>query len=518
MKNLTKAIREWGSVLAGKRVIVNNDVLRGESIATFKTSQKILAVLKPVSSREVSAIMRIANRNNIPVYPVSGGKNFGLGSKVPQLDGVLMDLSLMKKITRFNETMGYITVEPGVTFGAIVKFLEQKKSSLMLDTIGSTPEASIIGNTAERGHGMALYADRFNFVCGMEIVLPDGEIIQTGFENMQHSKLGPLAKWGIGPYVDGLFTQSNLGVITKLTVWLRAKSDFFQSFIFHVNSEKNLAEVMDQWRQMGLEGFRSSLRVFNDMRMISFSERFPENEKTPLRDSVRAALRAKHNIGKWIGLGGLYAMSQQHAVADKEFILNRIGKWVDSITFYDQATVEAHYEKGDTAVKNKLDFMFNKSLLRGNVSLAGINMTYWRKPDTLQAQDVHQDGCGVLWYCPAIPFTGKDTLLAIRICEQICKKHGFELNLGFLFISERALDITGAICYDRKIKGEDEKAMQCHDALVEAMMKKGYSPYRLGIQSMNLMKFKHTGTTTFLRQLKTALDPKNILAPSHYIK
>jgi 4-cresol dehydrogenase (hydroxylating) len=518
MKNFQKAIREWKVALSAKQVILDPVILSRESEATFHTTQKILAILKPTDTRQVSGVVKIAARNKIPVYPISGGKNWGLGSKVPQGDGVIIDLSNMKKIRSFDEKLAYITVEPGVTFKAAEDFLIRKNSSLMLDTVGSTPDASIIGNTAERGHGMALYADRFNFVCGLEVVLPNGEVIETGFTNIKDTALGPLAKWGVGPYIDGLFTQSNLGIITRLTLWLRAKPSFFQSFIFLVDDEKKLALAMEEWRQMGLQGFQSSLRVFNDMRMISFLERFPENEDKPLRESARKSLRKKLKIGKWIGLGGLYAPSQQHANADKELITKRIGHLVDSISFFDQASVDQQYKDADQGTRNYLDFMFNKTLLRGFTSATGINMTYWRKPKAVPVGDLHRDQCGVLWYCPAIPFTGKDTLRAIRLCTKISKSYGFELNLGFLFISQRTLDITGAICYDRAVKGEDKRAKACHDALMKAMTDEGYSPYRLGIQSMELMKrLQKKSGAELIQRLKNAIDPDGIMAPGHYI-
>jgi 4-cresol dehydrogenase (hydroxylating) flavoprotein subunit len=518
MKNLKKAIKAWTTVLSHKRVIVDEEILKRESKATFKTSQKIPAILKPINSDEVSSILKIATKNTIPVYPISGGKNWGLGSKVPPKDGVLIDLSMMKKIVRFDETMAYITVEPGVTFREAEAFLNRKKSALMLDTIGSTPDASIIGNTAERGHGMALYADRFNFVCGFEVVLPNGDIIDTGFENFEDSKLGPLAKWGVGPYVDGLFTQSNLGIITRLTIWLRPKPKFFQSFIFHVNDEKNLAEIIDRWRQMGLEGLDSSLRIFNEMRMISIGDRFPENEELPLPEELLLSLRKKHNIGKWVGLGGLYSISKQHAKADREYIVDEIKKLVDDIEFYDQARVDLEYSNATQDKKDQLDFLFNKSLLRGYTSVKAINMAYWRKPDHIKVNDLHEDGCGVLWYCPAIPFTGADVRNAIKICKKVCHQYGFELNIGFLFISQRTLDITGAICYDRNKKGEDEKAMECHHELLDIMVKHGYSPYRLGIQSMDFMKRRQKSSKSFVKKLKASLDEKNILAPGRYIE
>lgn len=518
MKNLQRAINAWVTILTTRRVIVDEKILQNEATATFKTNQKIHVILKPRNTNEVSAVLKVANRMSIPVYPISGGKNWGLGSKVPQDNGALIDLSLMKKITAFDETMAYMTVEPGVTFQAATQYLERKNSSLMLDTIGSTPDASIIGNTAERGHGMAFYADRFNFVCGMEVVLPNGDVIKTGFENYENSVLGPLAKWGLGPYVDGLFTQSNLGIITKLTVWLRSKPRFFQSFMFHIDDEKKLADVMNIWRQMGLDGFSSSLRIFNDMRMISFIQRFPENVSTPLSAAAQSTLRKSLKLGKWVGLGGLYAPSAAHAAADKQFIIDKIGAHVAHLSFYDQATVDAHYSTADQATRNELDFMFNKTLLRGNVSASGVNMAYWRKPHTVAISDIHRDHCGVLWYCLSIPFTGSDTVNAIAIAHRTSKKYGFELNIGFLFITQRTLDITGGICYDRDVKGEDDKAMRCHDELMEAMVKKGYSPYRLGIQSMDFIRLKNSGSLKLNQQFKQLLDPNNILAPGRYIQ
>jgi 4-cresol dehydrogenase (hydroxylating) len=460
--------------------------------------------------------MKVASVNGIPIFPVSGGKNWGLGSKVPQRDGVILDLSRMKRVRAFDEKMAYMTVEPGVTFGAAVDFLQKKKSALMLDTIGSTPDASIIGNTAERGHGMALYADRFNFVCGLEVVLPNGEIIRTGFDGIDGSKLGPLAKWGLGPYLDGLFSQSNMGVITGLTIWLRPKSNHFQSFIFHVNDEKNLALLMDRWRDIGLEGFNASLRVFNDVRMISFGRRFPAGAERPLSKPVIETLRKGARIGKWIGLGAVYPVSPLHAKADRDFILDRIGDLVDSIEFYDQNRVDTEYAVANEEAQKFLDFIFNKSLLRGNVSKAGLNMVYWRKKESVPVGDLHTDGCGVLWYCPAIPFTGKNVSKAIGICDKLCRKHGFELNMGFLFISQRALDITGALCYDRNVKGEDRKAMACHNEIMKALNAEGYSPYRLGIQSMKLMKSKDNAVRNLIRKIKNAIDPHNVLAPGHY--
>jgi len=122
----------------------------------------------------------------------------------------------------------------------------------------------------------------------------------------------------------------------------------------------------------------------------------------------------------------------------------------------------------------------------------------------------------VQWYCPAIPFTGNAVKQTVAICRRISKKYGFELNLGFLFINARTLDVTGAICYDRAIAGEDEKAQKCHNEIVELLTKKGFTPYRLGIQSMHLLKHQKVENKKLLGRLKQMIDPAYILNPGKY--
>ena len=396
MKNFSIALRSWQKILPKlNQISIDREELKHASTATFKTKQKFKAILKPKNTKEVCKVLKIATRYKIPIYVVSGGKNFGLGSKVSMVDSVLLDLSGMNKIRRYNETSAYLTVEAGVSFKQAVQYLSKMSSPLMLDTLGSTPDASIVGNTVERGHGMALYADRFNFVCGMEVVLPTGEIIYTGYEAFKNTAIGPLAKWGVGPYIDGLFTQSSLGVVTALTIWLRPKTQFFQSFIFHLPSDTALPAVIEKLLSISLQGFPVSLRIFNEIRMISFTRRFPENASKPLSEKETVSICKEMNIGRWIGIGGLYAVSKEHAEADKKFLTELLQDKVQRLQFYDEQFVSKEYNKATVAEKQSMDFMFNHSLLNGNVSEAGLNMVYWRKPTSVAIGDLHKDGCGV---------------------------------------------------------------------------------------------------------------------------
>src|ERR1700760_348127 len=93
----------------------NEACLREAETATFSTRQTIPFILRPHSREEVQECLREANRTGIPVYPVSSGKNWGYGSRVPPVDHcALLDLSALNRILDYNERLGYVTVEPGV--------------------------------------------------------------------------------------------------------------------------------------------------------------------------------------------------------------------------------------------------------------------------------------------------------------------------------------------------------------------------------------------------------------------
>ncbi len=522
--NIT-ALKAWENAIGKDQVYTQNNILKKAGQTAFEIERNIPAILMPSTSEQVQSCLKIANEFKIAVYPISKGKNWGLGSKAPaQNGGVLIDLSRMNKIVDFDEDLAFIRIQPGVTFQQVFDFLQAEKSDLMIDGIGSTPEASIIGNTAERGHGLGLYADRFNHVCGLEVILPTGEKIHTGFDGFPNMKVGRLSKWGVGPYLDGLFTQSNLGIITEMTLWLKPQARSFQTFMFHVSDNANLQHLMNIWRKLRLQGLQASFRIFNDYRFIAFSTQYPwelTGGKTPLSIEKKEELKAQvspNPIGKWIGFGGLYSWDEDIASLERKKLIQQLSPYCDTLDFFYEENIQQMLKEKGESFESTADLFYRKSSLRGFPNEGAIKMCYWRKKmDIPQELDIIRDECGVIWYSPTIPNTGKDVLKTIKIIETISEQYGFEPNIGFLSITERALDLTGAICYDKSIKGQNEQAMSCHNALFEAFIREGYPPYRLGLQSMHMMQLKDTTTLNFTQQLKRQIDPNNILSRGRYI-
>ncbi len=134
-----------------------------------------------------------------PSIPISSGKNWGYGSRVPPRDGVLVDLGRLNRIVDFSEELAYVTVEPGVTQRQLYQFLPERSSQLWMDATGASPDCSIVGNTMERGFGHTPMGDHCSNVCGLEVVLGSGDVIETGFARFDNGRTGALQPLGRRP-------------------------------------------------------------------------------------------------------------------------------------------------------------------------------------------------------------------------------------------------------------------------------------------------------------------------------
>ncbi len=465
--------------------------------ATFATSQRVLAILRPADRDEVRECLRIANRHGLPLYPVSGGRNWGLGSRVPPRDGsALLDLSRLDRILGYDERMGTLTVEPGVTFRQAYMFLREQGSSLALPVTGGPSGGSIVGNTVERGDPVGPFGERLDHVCALEVVLATGEVVHTGFSRYEGARAADLHRWGVGPATSGLFTQSNLGIVTRLTLWLEPTPVFHEGFSCSIPDGATLVRFLDTARELVRDGVLRphALGIWNSYKFLAGRGRFPwsmTGGETPLD------LGRLKGAEPWLAAGSVSASD-------------------DAIGRAMLAVVRERLE----GVGLRLVFGSNGE---GECAPPGVpsdrNMcsTYWRKRTPMPSDpNPDRDGCGVLWVCAALPFDGEETREVINVVERLIKNAGFEPNLGLISPSARCLYLYPSLMYDRDVPGEDERARACHDSILDWLVPRGYLPYRLGIQSMDALPPPREGYGAFMAALKTALDPHDILAPGRY--
>jgi 4-cresol dehydrogenase (hydroxylating) len=524
MSGLVEALEAWRAAIGEDYVRTDPVTLRQVETATFATYQEVPALLLPGSRGEVQRCVRIANTYKMPLYPVSTGKNWGYGSRVPTYDGcVVMSLERLNRIVDFSEELAYITVEPGVTFLDVNRFLAERGSTLKVNITGSTYESSLIGNALERGLGTGIYGDRAAHVCDMEIVLPTGEHLRTGFGRFEGAAAS-VNRWGVGPSLDGLFTQSNLGIVTRMTFWLMPISKHRYSCYFATGPDglESLIDALHHLRSFGI--CNEPIRLYNDYRALSGIVQFPwhaigaDDFLTP---EVMSSIREALGIGAWLGELHIDAHSPAQALASQELVYISLQGVTNNLYFVDTGGRQWVPITGNATEENGGPFTLQPRPAteqgRSLETPGGIRNTYWRKRIPVPGKmDPDRDRCGVLWCAPAVPFTGRHIVRAVRCMENVILSDRYEPNISLVLLTERCAIVNAALLYDREVPGEDDRAMQCYHTLLRELIGMKYLPYRLGIQSMDSLPASSGDYDAFLARLKKALDPNDILAPRRY--
>lgn len=205
------------------------------------------AAVAPSSVEQVQVVVRAAHRYRVPLYPISTGRNLGYGGSAPNHSGsVVLDLKRMNRVLEVNERSAYALVEPGVSYFDLYRHIQEKGLRLMID-VPDPGWGGVMGNALDRGGGYTTHQFRnhFDAHCGMEVVLADGEILRTGMGAMPGSKTWQQYKTGFGPWIDGIFSQSNFGVVTKMGFWLMPEPDAYLTGTVLVPRHDDLIRLID---------------------------------------------------------------------------------------------------------------------------------------------------------------------------------------------------------------------------------------------------------------------------------
>jgi hypothetical protein len=217
------------------------------------------AAVGPDSVEQVQEIVRIANEFRIPLYSISTGKNFAYGGPSPNVRGsVVVDLKRMNRVLEVDAKRNFAVVEPGVSYIDLYNHIQERGLKVWIDT----PDpgwGSPIGNSLDHGIGYTLgfYRDHFGAHCGMEVVLPSGEVMRTGMGALPESNSWHEYKHGFGPDPAGLFGQGNFGIVTKMGFRLMPQPEHWRNGLVSVPKRADfiaLVEVVNYLTDLGLIG------------------------------------------------------------------------------------------------------------------------------------------------------------------------------------------------------------------------------------------------------------------------
>lgn len=528
-----EAITQWEQALGQNSVLIKKDELAPYTKNTIGVTRNIKGILLPCSTAEVQSIVRIAKQFKTPLYPISGGKNWGYGSCNPVANtSFIVDLSRMKKISDFDSDLGVVTVEPGVTQQDLYEFFQKHGNLFMVPTTGAGPSASILGNALERGYGLTPHSDHFEAVTSFQAVLPNGDLYIPALEELGGKKINQVFKWGLGPYLDGIFTQGNFGIVTKGTILITRRPEYIATFFFSLKNETSLEGAITAIRKIKQElgSNTGTINLLNTRRMLSMMEPFPKNEnngQTVISDEIIARLAKKHQLTEWTGFGSIYGKTEV-TKAIKKIILKILKPFVARIHFISEKTIQtarlsrfvmpSFYKKN---LKPKLDMLeLAIQNISGVPSQVALPLVYWRStktPDMTKILNPAQDNCGLIWHAPLVPLTPNDVRKHVELVNSICPQYGINPLITLTIFSGQCCDSTIPILFDRENQVEEFKAKKCHEELLTKEGAEGYYPYRLGIDIMNKVIDATAPCWKLSQKLKLAIDPDQLIAPGRYI-
>jgi 4-cresol dehydrogenase (hydroxylating) len=451
------------------------------------------AAVAPSSKEEIQAILKIANKYKIPLWTISVGRNFGYGAAAPATPGqVVLDLKRMNKIIEVDPELGTALIEPGVTFKQLFDYLKEHDLPFWVNKPAPAPVVGPMGFTLERGQGYTRYQEQAQHFSGMEVMLADGSVVKTGMGGPENSKVWQAYRWGYGPWVDGLFTQSNYGIVTKLGLWLMKKPKNTMTYVVGLDSEEKAAKAIDVVRELRMDGIIDTGLVFHLSYGVAMSQKRSEFYPGPgsVPDEVWDGVSKKMGIPLWTSAGTLYGTEEQIALSAK--MVKEAFEKIGGVFQYE------HEVSGPAIVMMK------------NMKMLGT--------DALSLEDFaifNYRGGGSAWFGPMIPAKAEDAANCHKIIKKHLHEYGFDFMGGYMCgYSGRNFEAATVLLYDRNNPEETAKAKECQMKIIEETTKAGYPIYRASTVVMDQVADLYGEERKALNnRLKDALDPNHILSP-----
>jgi hypothetical protein len=456
------------------------------------------AAVAPSTVEDVQAAVKIANTYKIPLWTISTGKNLAYGGSSPVLSGsVVLDLKRMNRILEVDDKNHYALVEPGVSYFDLYRYIQDKKLKVWIDP----PDpgwGSPVGNSLERGGGRTPMRDHFANHCGMEVVLANGDLIRTGMGALPGAKTWQQYRYGFGPYVDGMFSQSNFGVVTKMGVWLMPEPEAYRDGTVMVQKHDDLIPFVE------------TLSYLMNSEIV---------QGTMLLESPLLSYRAAQG-------GGVLDMPGGPSVAEMEKLGEEKGLayWSAELHFYGPAkVVDAQWEYAKekysaipgAQFKEGRSYRFPLELKDGEdaprVALGIPNLSIF---NLIAGTHGHMD------FSPIVPMTGEAVFEALKVFGQAYADLGVAPRNQFFALPwsffPRSFVLIFGFPLDHDVE-KNRKSREVFKRLIQVAAEHGWAEYRTHVafmdDVMHTYSYNNHALLRFHETVKDAVDPNGILSP-----
>jgi 4-cresol dehydrogenase (hydroxylating) len=485
--SVTPVLDALSSLLGPVNVVLpGNELSKNLQNTSHFEEPNVLGWVKPTQAEQIPEILSICRQHHFPVYTYSNGLNWGLGSRLPYEDDcILLELSNLNQILEINEQFHYAIVEPGVTQEQLSNEINRRGLKLILNVTGSSPKSSVLGNTMERGSGFLEH--RINDLKGMEVILADGTIIQSGFWNMEPSQREiqhfPM---GMGPDWRGLFSQSNLGIVCKGVINLTPK--------------KEVQKML--WCKV-------------------------EQAKMPALVEAIAGLYQRHYIHSVTHIGNDKRMKIEHKSAEQGTtwtsmaMIQGSGNFVRFLEEEIPVYLEGLCLSMGFLTKEEAEAMELGEIFGCHVGIPTdyfVRAMYKSEDAELDPNDIQIDfgKYGMLCCLPVLPAKAEDIKAAIDILESIEHDFGILPAATLNPMNDQCLESVINIYFDRYDPESVKKAHDVNNEMIRRFYTSGFRFYRFDVKTLHTYINPENTHWKLVARLKKALDPDRILSPGRY--
>lgn len=513
------AVRLWKDAVGEQWVFTSDEdvALYRDAYSPFWEEEEdrvASAAVAPTTVEQVQTIARVANERGIPLYPISTGKNLGYGGSAPVLSGsVVLDLKRMNRVLEVSERNAYALVEPGVSYFDLYRYIEERGLKVWIDP----PDpgwGSVVGNALDGGGGWTSwpFRDHFGAHCGMEVVLANGDLVRTGMGALPDSGSWQENKWGYGPWVDGLFRQSNFGVVTKMGFWLMPRPEAYMVGTASVYRHRDVVAVVDTLNLLENEQVVNGSTAIGNPIVGGFGPPNPRvqallNRPGGATPDALEKIAVADRIPYWTCTLPIYG-PERVVRAKMEYAREKFGE-IPGSTFTESEIQRFPVNPDEVAPPDKVDFGIP------NLSTFSIGA---RSPFNQNPTSGH------LWFSPIVPRTGEAIIEFQQFyAENLQEVTGGE-DLGFLgpitltnWERSLILMIMFPIMQDRD---HNRKIRTAFRRWVELAGERGWGEYRTAPEFMDDVAATYSFNNGALRRLhetlKDAVDPNGILSAGRY--
>ncbi|NOY14530.1 MAG: FAD-binding protein [Deltaproteobacteria bacterium] len=411
-------------------------------------------VVHPASAEEISRILRLANECRIPVFPRGAGSGF-TGGSLPVSGGIVLVTTRLDRILEIDEENLVATVEPGVVTEQFQKAVEKvglfyppDPASLKFSTLG--------GNVAECAGGprCVKYGVTKDYIIGLEIVTPTGDIIKTGGSTMKGVVGYDLTKLICG-------SEGTLAVITRIIIKLLPKPE----------AKKTMLVLFDS-----IDGAAQAVSAIIGHKIIPTTLEFMDGRTIDcVRQATDLQLPDTANAVLIIEVDG-----------DREFLDKQVAKIAEIIR--PLGVVETRI--AETAEESEALWQVRRSV---SASLRKVN------PDKF-----NEDICVPRSKVPEM----------IRKIDVIADRYQVPI-VNFGHAGDGNIHVN--VMIDSKVAGEQEKADKAIEEVFKGALELGGTmsgEHGVGIMKAPYLSLELADTVVdYMKTIKRALDPNNILNP-----